>query len=174
MVMFSLAILVNISDFLVLGMWFLFDVSLITDEFHRLNTFNLQVIVRIKDLNLILGINKEILINFFLDVIFIIFHKINLLHLHTSIIIPYLLEDIRRLSLKYPNARGVFPHDAVLNLNHGKHILDDEANIAIVWPIHFDMIDDLDLSVAFLILLVQVSLLEGVHDLQVFFAEVSV
>ena len=156
---------VNVCDLLEMGMWLLFDASLVTDKLHGFNPFNFQIIVRVKNGNLVLRIYVEVLLMSLHFIFLIVFYEINLLYLDTSIIVPYFLEDIWCLSWKHSYWLWFFFLYWVRNLNSCKHVLDNEHYLRVCFIfIYSDVVNVLDLSVDVISILVHVFLLLCIND----------
>ena len=121
------------------------------------------LVIRVDDLDFISWINKEILIDLLFMIMLIIFNKVYFLDLDTAIIVPDLLEDVRRLPEEYSNALNTvfILADAVLNLNYCIHVLDDEVDGAVVL---LDVVYQLHLPVNVVVIVVLRSFLVGIND----------
>jgi len=130
-----LTVLVNVSNLLELGWVSYLYVSALNDLIDRLHYVYLLFIVWEYQLNLVSWINEEILLgpslfNFLTLLRFFVYDLLlidnTFLHNHTTVVVPYLLEDIRRKTCKWSDTSWLPLMDAILDLNLGKDVLDDE------------------------------------------------
>ena len=114
------------------------------NQFDCFDTIYFEVIVRVEDLNFIPAINEEVLLDDLFIKLCIILNELHLLNIDTAIVIPYPLEDIRRLPWKYFNRCDILFLDIVWHLNLRKHVGYDKDNSLIF---KLNMINELHLSI---------------------------
>ena len=122
----------------------LLNVPLTTDQFDHFTSFNFHVVVWKHYLDSVSWVHKEVLVNFFLDILLIVLLQLLLLNLYSSVIIPNFLEYILWLPLKCQYLRlsllvditisasatffisGFL--DIIINLNDSYHVLNEKSN----------------------------------------------
>ena len=109
----------------------LFYLSLNADQLNRFHTLYFESIVGVENLDLVPAVNEEVLLDQLLVQLFVVPHQLHLLHLDATVVIPDLLEKVRRLALEYPDWWYILLDEIVDHLYLGKHVLYDEYNSAL-------------------------------------------
>ena len=78
----------------------LFYLRLNADQLNRFHTLHFESIVGVEDLDLVPAVNEKVLLDQLLVQLFVVPHQLHLLHLNSTVVIPHLLEKIRRLALE--------------------------------------------------------------------------
>jgi len=155
----------------------LLDVSLLHDLLDDLVSFNLDIIARIQDLNLVMGVNEEVLVVFFYLILIVIVRCFHLLYLDAWIVVPNLLEYVSCiLPWEFTNGWSFLVFGIVLDFNYREHILDDESDSLRFIFLLGDMIDNLNLPIHIVVLAIDIFVLVGVNDqasLRILFSEIS-
>ena len=158
-----LAALINVGYFLVDISIALADVEYVTDLFNLFDTLHLLVIVGVQNLNFVSRIYEEVLVKVIIFIFLVLLLQNYNLGQYTSIVVPNLLENVSRQPRKYSDSSWVLIMDFVLNLDHGKHVLDDENDcLQLFWVFSWkdlDVVNDLELSVNIIDIVIELPLL---------------